>query len=236
MEINKNSETPIYLQLKRYFQNAIDNGTLKPGCRVASETEVGEQLKISRITVRKAYGELVDEGYFVRKRGKGTYVRDVCYCESLASSSYTKCCESLGLKPGTKVVAVRRIKATEKIASALGVPENTEISYAERLRYADGIPVRLERNYYAERFSDIINENLETSISMLIRTKFGITETKQMNFIIEIVYTDAKDSALLGTKPNAPVLKASGTLYDVSNNPIYYTEMIHLPDRCVLVV
>lgn len=237
MGINRNSEVPIYLQLKGYIQDEIAKGNLKPGSRVESETEISEKFKISRITVRKAYGELVDEGYFVRKRGKGTYLRDIRYRESLSSSSsFTKCCQSLGMTPGTKVVSVGRTNAPSKVAGALCIEEGTEVSYAERLRYADGIPVRFERNYYSEKFADIIKENLEGSIYSLLRSKYGVTDTKQMNFVIEIGYTDRRESELLGTKYRAPTLKANGTLYDVLGEPIYHTEMLHLPDRCVLVV
>jgi GntR family transcriptional regulator len=237
VEINKDSEIPIYQQLKNYIQLEIAKGNLKPGSRVESETEISEKFKISRITIRKAYGELVDEGYFVRKRGKGTYLRDIRYRESLSSSnSFTKCCQSLGMVPGTNIVSIGREKVNAKVASALRVEEGTELAYAERLRFADGIPVRFERNFYSEKFADIIRENLEGSIYSLLRTKFGITETKQMNFVIEIGYTDKRESALLGTKLHSPTLKVNGTLYDGVGEPIYHTEMLHLPDRCVLVV
>ena len=99
-----------------------------------------------------------------------------------------------------------------------------------------GVAVRLERNYYSDRFADIIHENMEGSNFELLQTKYGMTDTKQMSFIIELSYTDKRESVLLGTRVHQPILKANGTLYDNKGNPIYHTEMLHLPDRCVLVV
>ena len=236
MDINKNSEIPIYLQLKSYIQDEIAKGNLNPGSRVASETEISEKFHISRITVRKAYGELVEEGYLVRKRGKGTFLRDIRYRENLSSRSFTKCCESLGMQPGAKVVDCRSVPAVGRVAAALEVPDGTQVAYMERLRYADGVAVRLERNYYYTRSRVIIHENMEGSIFELLQTKYGMTDTKQMSFIIELSYTDKRESVLLGTRVHQPILKANGTLYDNKGNPIYHTEMLHLPDRCVLVV
>jgi DNA-binding GntR family transcriptional regulator len=105
-----------------------------------------------------------------------------------------------------------------------------------RIRYANNMPVRLERNYYAEAYKDIIQENLEGSIRKLLFSKYDIIEPKQICSTVEIAYTSPEGGQLLGTKRNAPVLKVNGTLYNEMGKPIYMSEMLHLPDRCVLVL
>lgn len=237
VEIKRDSETPIYLQLKQYILDSVANGEIHPGDRVMSETEVTEKFGISRVTARKAYDQLVAEGYFVRKQGKGTYLRDVCYQEHLTTSqSFTGRCQQMGLKPGTVVVSQGKVVAPSNIAAALCVPEGTEVSYVERLRSVDDIPVRLERNYYAPPYADILEEDLTGSIFKILQQKYGLTQTRQMNFIISIAYTDVRESELLGTKRKTPILAVNGTMYNYDNSPIYSVEMMHLPDRCVLVI
>jgi GntR family transcriptional regulator len=234
--INKDSEVPIYIQLKEYILQQIAQGHLLPGSHVMSETEISEKFQISRITVRKAYGELVDEGYLVRKKGKGTFVKDIRFREEASATSFSRTCQKLGMVPGSKVVEVGFVPADQRLVDALGASLGQNVAYMERIRYANSLPVRLERNYYAEPYKDIIQENLEGSIRKILFSKYDIIEPKQICSTVEIVYTNAEESKLLGTKRNAPVLKVNGTLYNEMGKPIYMSEMLHLPDRCVLVL
>jgi len=234
--INKDSEIPLYVQIKDYIKGCLMNGTLSPNSRVESEYEISDKFHISRITVRKAYSELVEEGYLVRKRGKGTFVRNIHYKENLASNSFTSSCINLGMAPSSKIVQATMITVPAELAPVLGVNKGDAIPYIERLRFADDIPVRLERNYYVPRLEGLLHEDLEKSIRRILISKYGLQDDTKINFEIEIGYTNKKESALLGTKLKAPMLKVKGTMYDSQFNPVYHTEMLHLPDRCVLIV
>jgi DNA-binding GntR family transcriptional regulator len=97
---------PIYIQLKEYIQQQIAQGHLMPGTRVMSETEIAEKFQISRITIRKAFGEMVDEGYLVRKKGKGTFIKDIRFREEASATSISRTCQKLGMIPGSKVIEV----------------------------------------------------------------------------------------------------------------------------------
>ncbi|MDC7287573.1 GntR family transcriptional regulator [Blautia schinkii] len=236
MDIDKNSQTPIYQQIIDLFTTQMLNGELVPGSRVPSESEMQERYGISRVTVRRAYSKLMEDGYLIRKQGKGTFIKGIHYSESLASTSFSATCRMLGFKPGSKVIKVGFTKATDLDVQKLKVKEGQKIAYMERLRFADGIPIRLERNYYAAAYCDIIKENMEQSVRALLKDKYGLTEVQQMHFTIEIGYADEEEAGLLGIKRKSPLLKVNGALYDMKEEPIYRTEMLHLPDRCVLVV
>ena len=69
-----NGSAPLYARLKNLVQQSIENGELKEGDAVPAERDVAEMLSISRVTVRKAFTELVMEGVLVQRRGSGTYV------------------------------------------------------------------------------------------------------------------------------------------------------------------
>lgn len=237
MIINKECEIPMYLQLKDYIVNEIERGHLAPSSKAPSESEIGDRFGISRVTVRKAYGELVDEGYLVRKRGKGTFVRDVrVYMDLSCSRSFTLTCRSLGLEPSTIVLKTGFVEADKPVAAALAIEPGTRIAYAERVRYADRVPVRIEYNYYVPALASIIEEDLSKSISRMLDEKYGIRGTSENHYRITIDYTSQRESKILNTKNMTPILAVSGTMYDVKNDPIYYTVMRHLPDRCMLIL
>ena len=65
---------PLYLRLKALIQGAIQDGSLNANDALPSEREIASMLDISRVTVRKALAELVEDGVLTQKRGSGTFV------------------------------------------------------------------------------------------------------------------------------------------------------------------
>lgn len=75
MKLDRDNSVPIYIQIQELLEEMLQNGTLKPNDLVPSENEMAEKLKVSRLTVRKSYGEMVKRGLFFTIQGKGTYVK-----------------------------------------------------------------------------------------------------------------------------------------------------------------
>ena len=101
--IDKNSPIPVYYQLKNDLIKKIASGVWKAGECIASERELCEIYEVSRMTIRQAIGELVQEGILVRKKGKGTFV-----CEQKVNQkdmmSFTEIIKQSGRKLKTNVV------------------------------------------------------------------------------------------------------------------------------------
>lgn len=74
MNIDFNSEIPIYLQLAQAIEDNILKGTFKEESQIPSTTEVSVNYKINPATVAKGYNILVDEGIIYKKRGIGMFV------------------------------------------------------------------------------------------------------------------------------------------------------------------
>lgn len=72
--LDTESGIPLYLQLKEIIRRRIESGDLEPGAMAPSEAELLEQYQVSRFPIRQAYQQLVEEGYLIRARGKGTFV------------------------------------------------------------------------------------------------------------------------------------------------------------------
>jgi len=65
---------PIYEQLMDQVKNAIINGELSENEALPSVRALSGKLRISALTVKKAYDRLEEEGFVVTVHGKGTYV------------------------------------------------------------------------------------------------------------------------------------------------------------------
>ena len=66
--------TPIYEQIVEQVKTLIRNEKLKENDNLPSVRSLAKELKISALTVKKAYDNLESEGFTVTVHGKGTYV------------------------------------------------------------------------------------------------------------------------------------------------------------------
>ena len=72
--LNNTSMVPIYEQLVNQVKNDIISGELAENEALPSVRALSGELRISALTVKKAYDRLEDEGFVVTVHGKGTYV------------------------------------------------------------------------------------------------------------------------------------------------------------------
>ena len=72
--ISNSSSVPIYEQIKKAIKQAILNNELREEDMLPSVRVMANDLKISFLTVKKAYDELEEEGYIKSVQGKGSFV------------------------------------------------------------------------------------------------------------------------------------------------------------------
>lgn len=72
--INNSSMQPIYEQIVEQVKSLILNGTLSEESMLPSVRSLAKELKISALTVKKAYDCLEEEGFIVTVHGKGSFV------------------------------------------------------------------------------------------------------------------------------------------------------------------
>ncbi len=66
-------DTPKYELVKDYIKHLLKDGLIAYGEKLPSEHELMEKFKVSRQTIRQAFGELNSEGYVFKEQGKGTF-------------------------------------------------------------------------------------------------------------------------------------------------------------------
>ncbi|MGI6070597.1 MAG: GntR family transcriptional regulator [Blautia sp.] len=80
--INNSSMQPIYEQIVEQIKCLILSGDLKEETMLPSVRSLSKELKISALTVKKAYDRLEEEGFIVTVHGKGSFIaptnRELC--------------------------------------------------------------------------------------------------------------------------------------------------------------
>ena len=72
--LSSSSMTPIYEQLTTLIKSLVIDGKLAAGEALPSVRSLAAELKISALTVKKAYDRLEEEGLIVTVHGKGSFV------------------------------------------------------------------------------------------------------------------------------------------------------------------
>ena len=94
--INTSSMVPIYEQIMDQIKKMVISKELKNGDNLPSVRALAAELKISALTVKKAYDLLEEEGYIATVHGKGSYVKDADP-EMMAEQRYRQIEEEMAL-------------------------------------------------------------------------------------------------------------------------------------------
>ena len=76
IRLSEASGVPFYRQIVDQVAEQIRFGQLAPGTRLPSFRGLGPELRVSLITVRRAYADLEQAGLIVRRQGQGTFVAE----------------------------------------------------------------------------------------------------------------------------------------------------------------
>jgi GntR family transcriptional regulator/MocR family aminotransferase len=72
--LDRQSDIPLYQQIKTHLQQGILSGSLAPDTRLPASRQLARDLGVNRITVETAYSELEADGLIYSRIGSGTYV------------------------------------------------------------------------------------------------------------------------------------------------------------------
>lgn len=222
---------PLYKQLYQIILQAIEGGIFRPGDKIPSEDQLQKQFGVSRITIRKALQILTDDETLMRIHGKGTFVTQNGFSETVfKGGSFTDTCLRMNAWPSTRIISRALRTANQRIAEKLGIQVDQNIIHIQRLRLVDGVSCILEQDYCPLELSFLLEAELENmSIFSLIREKLGIiSESFEDHF--EVWYASKKEAFLLECEPGAPLLRVA-QIINVKNGALYYNEQLIRSDR-----
>jgi GntR family transcriptional regulator len=142
--LDESSAQPLYQQLQRALRGAIENGIIAPDDALPPERDLAEMLKVSRITVRKAIDELVEDGLLIRKQGSGTFVSNRVEKNFAKLTSFSEDMRARGRQPRSVWLNRAQGTVTPEESLTLRSSPGTPVFRFHRIRYADDAPMAIE--------------------------------------------------------------------------------------------
>lgn len=132
MEIQHNAAIPLYEQVANLLRRQIQTDDLKPGAPLPPESELTARFRVSRITARKALGQLAYALISVPYRLGRAFTID----EVSTIPIYTLLEEKAGVEVKRAAQVIRAVAADQQTAKLLGLPKAAPVMMTERVTYA----------------------------------------------------------------------------------------------------
>lgn len=219
---------PLYLKIKEAILRQIENRELVAGDKLLSESQFQKSFNVSRITVRKAIDELVEEGYLTRLQGKGTFVKNRNQ-EMQKSLSLTEVCLEQGKNLTSQVLSIEEATIPAEFNSLFSAENGIKV---ERLRKIDGVAIMLEKNYLPLDFTFLFENDLSGSLYKILVVHKIEPKFKGMNQVDISQLTDS-EAQLFNVQSGLSVIHHQGTVYDSKNQLVLASEelvRVDLPD------
>ena len=222
-ELNK----PLYSRIQEYIAELILSGKLAPDTKIQSERDFSEDLGVSRMTVRKAITELVNEGLLERKHGSGTYVAKpkITY-ESHELANYVQAMQARNIAAASQLLEFDEVVASRRLAELLNIEIGNQIYRVAILRFANRVPVILERVFIPCSLCPNLEEwNLEKSTFYDLLTDVYHISPGRISQTVEAVIAVDTVAQQLRVSEGFPLLMLSRVIYGKeSEKPVIYSQ------------
>ncbi|WP_039075582.1 MULTISPECIES: transcriptional regulator FrlR [Bacillus] len=221
--LNNGSSTPLYIQLKQIITDDIKKGVYSPTAKLPTESELCSKYNVSRITVRKAILDLVEEGYLIRQQGKGTFVKSPkLKRELIAVNGYSEFMESAGKKPKHQVLSHAIISAAKPIAEKLQINPESPVVELKRILYNDDQPLTFEVTHYPLDLFPGIDAFIADGVSMhdILKQQYKVVPTHNTK-LLNVVYAQQEESKYLDCDIGDALFEIDKTAFTLNDQPIY---------------
>lgn len=185
-------EKSLHAYIKEKLVNRMKENVYKVGEQFPTEKELCKEFDVSRTTVRLALSQLVQEGYLIRQRGKGSFVAEpkVNQILSYTENKFGQQLKAQGIKGKIELKNLEVIPANGTEKEKLKLNENDPIQKIKRIRLANNETTQYEISYVPWNIAPgLTKEQLETSLYSTLKEQHNVSIYKTTE-MIEVVLAD----------------------------------------------
>lgn len=219
----------VYLVLR----DRILSGTVGFGAKLPTENELARYHGVSRVTVRRALGELARERLIERRPSAGTRVT---YRPSPAPmtadiSGVLANLADMGRRTTVKLLSFDYVPAQGVVAEALGAGSDQLLQRSVRVRSIDGLPFSYLVTHVPESISVTFTaEELARRPLLELLERAGVKVERARQRISAGLATPQVAKAL-GLHTGSPLIELVRVVYDQAGRGVEYLHALYRPDR-----
>lgn len=232
MRPDLSASEPLYAQIADKLRQLIIDGEVTAGEALPSERSLQEITGTSRVTIRRALGQLIDEGFLRSRRGVGTYIASRIEQSGEELTGFSADTLGRGETPASIWLHKAVATPTDLEADILRISKSDHVLRLGRVRLADGVPLAIEHALVpASLIPDI--SSIDASLYQALR-EHGSTPTKGTQ---KIGASDATaiEAGLLSIAEGDSVLRIERFSFRDDGTPIEYTRSVYRGDRYIFV-
>lgn len=224
-----------YVTVRDHLAGRIS--TMAPGDRIPAEQVLCDEYGVSRITIRRAVDDLIQDGRLVREQGRGTFVTEPRYTQHVREAfaeqitGFHRQQALLGREVTTKVLQ-NHVVRERPAAVALGLSPADEVIELERLRYVNGNLHQHVVTYLpAARYPGVLAHDFTgESLFDYLQQTYGVTLVRN-DLLVRLDRAAGNVAEAMKVVPGEAVLAIDSTVYTGDDTPVAFGVAIHTPDN-----
>lgn len=228
------SNMPLYATIAAELRKNIVTGSWPAGSKIPTEFELRDIYHVSRSTVRRALDQLEREHLIVREKARGTFVCDIRSMNDDAhftmARGFTDEIREMGGQAQTFHATVGIEQPDLIIASALGIEPGNRVLALRRLRGAEDDAFSIHETFLTP-FEEmpLDDEDYYGSLYELLRQRD--THPQQLQECLEACTAPAEVREQLKIGKNEPVLKRTRLMHDPATGYRELTQSYYIGSR-----
>lgn len=224
--------SPVYIKIHNQLRENIEDGKWKIGEKIPAERELAGQFSVSRMTLRQAIQELVDEGILERQVGSGTFVANRKVQERMSGiTSFTDLMKSIGKTPSSTTISYHLTIPSQVEIEKLKLKEGDQVVRMERIRSGNDVPICYEvATIPASLVKNLSKEEVTTSFWETLERKAHLYPGHAVQHISATKATE-KIATFLNVKRGDPLLRMTQLSYLQDGTPFEYVHTQYVGSR-----
>jgi GntR family frlABCD operon transcriptional regulator len=217
--------TPLYEQVRHKILADIQSGRLAEGDFLPPEPELCAQHGVSRITLRRAIGDLCAEGRLIRQQGRGTVVAPQKVPHRLVSlSGFSETMDGLGRVSRHRIL--EREDQVDDSGIAIRLQAASPIRFL-RILEVDGRPMTLETLWFdATRFPAAVDAVAAGgSFFAALRDTAGVKPVSAERHL-EVGFANAQERNIFCISASQPVYRIEKTTFGSGGTVLGISDLV----------
>jgi GntR family transcriptional regulator, phosphonate transport system regulatory protein len=238
MDAQLTQDKTLWRTIARWYETEIAERRLSPGDKLPTELALCERFSTNRHTVRRALAHLQARGLVESTQGRGSFVRrPTLHYRIGRRTRFSAGLQQEAAEASTRTLTLDTRPAEPHVAAALGLKNGAMTVHLERLGFANGQAIMIDRHWFAfDRFPTFAVFYARSKSITQTLIDCGVPDYTRQRTCVSARLPTPVESGLLNVPRHIPLLVTQAWNVDGLGRPLEYGEARMASDRIEIAV